>query len=44
MLAHAQKLVYTLKELMSTQYQKDNLGVSHYTNLSFCAFKKNILF
>ncbi|WP_392530652.1 hypothetical protein [Nostoc sp. C117] len=25
MLAHAQKLVYTLKELMPTQYQKDNL-------------------
>lgn len=25
MLAHAQKLVYRLKELMSTQYQKDNL-------------------
>ncbi|KAB8315282.1 hypothetical protein SD81_035615 [Tolypothrix campylonemoides VB511288] len=25
MLAHAQKLVYTLKELMPTSYQKDNL-------------------
>lgn len=25
MLAHAQELVYTLKELMPTQYQKDNL-------------------
>lgn len=25
MLAHAQQLVYTLKELMPTQYQKDNL-------------------
>jgi hypothetical protein len=25
MLAHAQNLVYTLKELMPTQYQKDNL-------------------
>ena len=25
MLAHAQELVYTLKELMTTQYQKDNL-------------------
>jgi hypothetical protein len=25
MLAHAQELVYTLKELMATQYQKDNL-------------------
>lgn len=27
MLAHAQELVYTLKELMPTQYQKDNLEV-----------------
>ena len=26
MLAHAQELVYTLKELMPTQYQKDNLS------------------
>jgi hypothetical protein len=25
MLAHAQELVYSLKELMPTQYQKDNL-------------------
>ena len=25
MLTHAQELVYTLKELMPTQYQKDNL-------------------
>lgn len=25
MLAHAQELVYTLKELMPTPYQKDNL-------------------
>ena len=25
MLAHAQELVYTLKELLPTQYQKDNL-------------------
>ena len=25
MLAHAQELVYTVKELMPTQYQKDNL-------------------
>lgn len=25
MLAHAQDLVYTLKELMPTHYQKDNL-------------------
>jgi hypothetical protein len=27
MLAHAQELVYTLKKLMPTQYQKDNLEV-----------------
>ncbi|MDH6058298.1 hypothetical protein [Umezakia ovalisporum] len=27
MLAHAQNLVYTLKQLMLTQYQKDNSDV-----------------
>ncbi|ALF54123.1 hypothetical protein ACX27_16780 [Nostoc piscinale CENA21] len=32
MLAHTQDLVYTLKELMPTQYQKDNLeAISYFT-------------